>query len=565
MRLLLDRPLGEDSQRVDGLGFEPYARAIGEAVVGADGPLTVGVFGEWGSGKSSLMGLVARYIETHYPEDVITIWFNVWRYEREEHPIVPMLATILARLEEEKSFLKKLPTARESLTNALRAMAFGFSANVKGKVPGLAEADFKFSAKDAITRAEALAQPVLDSSLYYNAYDQLNRAPIPEGHKVVVIIDDLDRCLPAKAIELLESLKLVLSQPGFVFLLGVSRAVLEGYLDHRYMTEFGIEGFEGRHYLDKIVQLPFYIPSHEGRMERFTDTIIEQLGDEIREDFKDVLPIISTASGANPRTTIRFVNNLLIDQQINDALAERKEMERIPLAIFAVTRVLQQRWRDLFARFVTSDELCREVGSWTLDTVVEHVQTNNEDVNVAATHLMTNADLRDLLLVSDSGKAWLKNDNGLREAATKYMRVQGRAQQLEPLDTNWRYDAFLSYNMADRSDVTKIVSVLQDSEVKIFWDATVEPGTDWEAELDKALQRSRAVVVFAGAGTPESKFQLRETIAAAERSAPLIPVIMDGADPNRLHPELGKRQWIDLRGKELDSETLRPLIRALKY
>ena len=61
--LLSDQALGElNGTRKDGLGFETYAKVLARAAIGTQGPFTIGVFGEWGSGKTSLMRLVEQQL-----------------------------------------------------------------------------------------------------------------------------------------------------------------------------------------------------------------------------------------------------------------------------------------------------------------------------------------------------------------------------------------------------------------------------------------------------------------------------------------------------------------------
>ncbi len=61
--LLTDQAVGDDgAERVDGLGFNAYAEVLARAAVGTRGPFTIGVFGEWGTGKTSLM----RTADAHY-------------------------------------------------------------------------------------------------------------------------------------------------------------------------------------------------------------------------------------------------------------------------------------------------------------------------------------------------------------------------------------------------------------------------------------------------------------------------------------------------------------------
>jgi len=269
LALLSDQPIGEGtSTAADGLGFKMYSRVLAETAIQTPGPFTVGVFGEWGTGKTSLMRLVEDHLSTR--KNVITVWFNAWRFESEEQPIVPLVATIVREIERNKDFLATLTDHGRSFLRGLRAVAYGFSAKSTVKVSGFAEIEASFVAKDMIERSENIApDPLLDRSIFFEAFQQLSKARIPDAARVVVLIDDLDRCFPDRAIKLLESIKLVLAQPGFIFFLGVARRVIEGYLQHRYEKDYGISGFEGYAYLDKIVQLPFHIPPHRKRISTF--------------------------------------------------------------------------------------------------------------------------------------------------------------------------------------------------------------------------------------------------------------------------------------------------------
>jgi predicted KAP-like P-loop ATPase len=76
--------------------------------------------------------------------------------------------------------------------------------------------------------------------------------------KLVVFIDDLDRCKPEKAAEIFEFIKVFLDIPGIVFILGLSDKVIERALRERYRY---LEGdFSASDYVKKIVQLPVDIP-----------------------------------------------------------------------------------------------------------------------------------------------------------------------------------------------------------------------------------------------------------------------------------------------------------------
>src|SRR6266404_2408228 len=98
LRLLEDEPV--PGHWVDELKLDSFARVIAGAAVGTHGPFNIGVFADWGQGKTSVLRQAQSLIESD-PKyvDVVTVWFNAWQYEKEEHVIIPLVASIVHRIE----------------------------------------------------------------------------------------------------------------------------------------------------------------------------------------------------------------------------------------------------------------------------------------------------------------------------------------------------------------------------------------------------------------------------------------------------------------------------------
>ncbi|MBK6794654.1 MAG: TIR domain-containing protein [Anaerolineales bacterium] len=566
-KLLNDLAVDEEkNSRTDGLGFQTYARVLGNAALGTEGPFTIGIFGEWGTGKTSLMHLMQSYLNTD--KNVITVWFNAWRYEKEEHPIVPLLATIIRELQLNRTFTQSLNNQGREFLNALRAVAYGFSAKSTIKVPGLAEIEASFVAKEMVERAESLSNdPLLGRSLYYEAFERLSAINIGGKKKIVVFVDDLDRCFPDLAIKLLESIKLVLSQAGFVFVIGVARTVIEGYLQHRYQKEYGLENFEGEFYLDKIVQLPFHIPPHHERVNQFCDSLLKQLDPADTNVFASILPTIANTTGGNPRATIRFVNNLLIDRAINHSLAETDEMESIPIEYFAVTRILQQQWFNIFSIIITSPEIAQEVSSWSKEQLSQYSQSENKDRSFLATRLLSDRLLSDLLL-STYGQSWLKDEN-IRNSTIGFLKHRTQEAEAYREHQERKYDIFISYQRKDKEHVDKIASALTQSNISVFYDMTsLLPGMDWEVEIKSALTNSKGVLFCFGKDTMKFGYVQKEIKVALDyvekspKDFRLIPILLPGADIETLPLEIKTYQWLDMRDGVSLEKTMQ-IVRAL--
>lgn len=86
----------DDPSPSPALGFDDYAASLAEIARLSRPQFAVGIFGAWGSGKTTLMRAIESDLKSH--DEVVNVWFNAWRYEREEHLIVPLLDTIREEL-----------------------------------------------------------------------------------------------------------------------------------------------------------------------------------------------------------------------------------------------------------------------------------------------------------------------------------------------------------------------------------------------------------------------------------------------------------------------------------
>ncbi len=274
-------------------------------------PLVVGVFGEWGSGKSRVLAELEEHFRQRAEaagEDqplTLPVFFNAWRFEAEEHLIIPLLKTaehkILdwqeGRRSKGKKALEWLRQKAEILEQASIALFYG----LKGKlaVPQVAEISFDpgaslDAAKERWKEIEAhRSSPIQEmASLYYDFQTHMEkltgRQDDHPGLNLVFLVDDLDRCLPEKAVQMLESIKLFLEVEGCVFVLAVDDEVVSRGISHRYrdynenaqgaydsiaysLDPDRYDTFQGNRpprlpppitgaeYLEKIIHLPFRI------------------------------------------------------------------------------------------------------------------------------------------------------------------------------------------------------------------------------------------------------------------------------------------------------------------
>ena len=457
LKLLNDQAIGEPGiDREEGcLVSIPMPMMKAGAALGTDGPFTIGVFGDWGTGKTSLMRLIQRKLDDYEEEEVITVWFEAWRYAREEHLIIPLVSTIIGEVEK-RSNKSNEPSRYKKVLNALRSVVYGISFKAKFGLTDANSVEFNASIKDMVEREEQLTKEetediLIEQSLYFDAYDALSKLSADENPaKIILLIDDLDRCLPNVAIRLLEGIKLVFAQQGFVFVLGISRRVFDGYLRKIY-DDFGMSDFKAQEYLEKIIQLPFAIPPHSARMESFASSLLEQLEEDDAKNLEETLPMIGIACAYNPRVTIQFVNNLLIDTAISAG--------NIEIGYFAITRSLQQRWNRVLNLLTISNEsniLADKTVEWL--TIVDGTVPipSNDDLDgsvLELANLLRHDGALQSLLQTHQGQHWLKNHD-LRLNAVQFIHEQ-REEPIEKETINRLIFALKYGNVHDSNEAYK--------------------------------------------------------------------------------------------------------------
>jgi hypothetical protein len=319
LRIQSDEPVA-----IDALDREKFAFALAKVVETCDTPLVIGLYGTWGIGKTSLM----RQIEAalHESLHVRTVWFDPWQHQFDEDPAVALLHTMVSQLGLGDEGKKILTVIAAALGSVLLKATTTLNADDLQRLGERYEEE-RFQVREKQVRLRE----------YFGA---LIEHASENGKHRLVFIDDLDRCVPELVLKVLEALKLYLSLPNCVFVLGVDRSALECSIRHRYKDQEIREA----DYLDKIVQLPFTIPPIvRESMKRFVGTLLEG-------PLATATDLLVAGLGDNPRQVKRFVNTLLL----NHELAAGSFGEGYDARMLAAVLVIQYRRPDLF-KAATSD------------------------------------------------------------------------------------------------------------------------------------------------------------------------------------------------------------------
>jgi len=315
---------GDSPTIEDGLGFDEYADILLGMIGNFDtrSPLTIGIHVRWGSGKTSLM----RMVEAKFEDDkkVKTIWFNAWAYGRDEPIGLALLQQILIEFQKEDGLEEKGKTL---LRNVVK---LGTDAVLrKTTTMTLKEAESLFESSVGI------------KSTLRDDFEAAIDECLEDGGRLVVFIDDLDRCLPEKTIEILEVLKLFLDVPKCIFVIGVEKEAIERGIEVRYKSKEQKIPISGQDYIEKIIQIPFVLPPiREDDMADF----IENLGIGNRE--KGYVKIVAKGTGCNPRKVKMFLNVLRIRLAIAERIVERIEPGR-SAKLFVFEYVFRDFYKDV--------------------------------------------------------------------------------------------------------------------------------------------------------------------------------------------------------------------------
>ena len=313
--LLSDSPILDPTQ--DRLGFTAYAEALAELIdsPGVSTPLTLSIDAAWGAGKTSLARLIERMV-CEWPQDRgdrphIVVWFNAWM-----HSDAPNLGTALAAVVGKtvaehrpawRRALQPLPSAMLSPEARSRRRAlwllvalvvavlvtflphtldlFGVSQQTArwaglGALAGIPIVGALLTGMLGVAQSAAAfvhdpsAQAATGSMSDVAAqFAKLVRTATGGHRRLVIFVDDLDRCEPERALQMCDLASLLLAVPGVVTVLLGDLVSLRSYAARHFATSDGAGGSPGdesghlathdayaRSYLDKIVQLDFSLP-----------------------------------------------------------------------------------------------------------------------------------------------------------------------------------------------------------------------------------------------------------------------------------------------------------------
>ncbi len=349
---------GDPERERDTLGLIPYAEALRDFIHDCETPTTVGIQGEWGVGRTSLMNMLrgdgrggqgglldARRCKV--------VGFDCWPYaqfERYDHLAATCFFALCGALgkvlEAEPAIdtgaLKEaLAAAGGRLERVTRQLGEWQHGGVGRQAPAAAHIDIS---------GQMLA--------FRSEFEQLVTLWTAggAGRRIVIFIDDLDRVRPVRALELLEAINNFIDVEGCVFVMALDYDCVQQGIREKLGT--GLQRLRGKAFFDKLVQLPFMVPTKSYRLDDYIFDLLGKAGLDRAVNLRDepdtrrfFLDITRCTVGRNPRSIKRVINCTRLLEQIHRHNSGRPTIAHEYKILYALTS-MQVAWPELFQHLV---------------------------------------------------------------------------------------------------------------------------------------------------------------------------------------------------------------------
>ena len=380
---LTDRPVG--SLNEEALGVKDYVDALSQFIESCETPMTIAIQADWGAGKTSMMNLAKEKL-SNSTSKIDTMWFNTWQFSQfdmgDDLPI-SLLSQFVKRLggEDSGEVIKKLASWTKKAGKAVLSTAAGNLISGADKIVSAAFED-QLDTSEQIVKLKEELESIVQKKI------------AKEGHdRIVIFIDDLDRLVPEKAVELLEIMKLFLDIPRCVFVLAVDYNVVIKGLEKKFGTS--VDDLKGKSFFDKIIQLPFNLPVAQYDVNKYFKELLNGKFEYEDDDIETFVSLANNSVGFNPRSMKRLFNSLQLLNMVaasknilgTDSVATAQEKQRILFAILCLQTAYEPMYRFMLKHkskldmefFDTFSELASLKESEYYDEVRKELRLQEDD------------------------------------------------------------------------------------------------------------------------------------------------------------------------------------------
>lgn len=288
----------------DALGREKSGKSLSALLDRIEDPLVVALDGRWGTGKTYFL---KRWVGAHQTQNdgkALTLYFDAFANDYLSDPLVALVSALADRIP--KDDVPKLMQLKEAASKFVKPLAkiglniatFGATEALNDLGDAVAQAintEAKHIIDDVWRREEGRQQAM---QAFRDALSALvDGQGEDDARPLVIVIDELDRCRPDYALEVLEVIKHFFAVPMVHFVLGVNLSALENSVKARYGN-----GIDAGAYLQKFISMTYALPDRVGNRHQEIPTVLSyakqtaqamKLPKEFEEEIVDMqLPVV---------------------------------------------------------------------------------------------------------------------------------------------------------------------------------------------------------------------------------------------------------------------------------
>lgn len=249
--------------KFDILSREPFVEQVVKLIENISGNNVTTCFainGEWGTGKSFVLDMLENELSKIQSKETLTkkyfiIRYNCWKYDYYEEPLIAIVSTIIAEIEEK---ITLFPDSKEKQEILGMFKAAGVSLLSLANTAFKAKTDIDIqNAVETVINGEKEGAAKFDKEHAYDTYLDLNKVidklaellqSVAARYTVIIIVDELDRCIPEYAIKVLERLHhLTEEKSNIITIIAIDKKQLDCSVGHLFAFE------EGNKYLEKFI------------------------------------------------------------------------------------------------------------------------------------------------------------------------------------------------------------------------------------------------------------------------------------------------------------------------
>ncbi len=304
---LSDFPITKNED--DLFNFKHYAKKVQKIIQNNSDntePLTIGVYGKWGEGKTSFLNLVEKQIDlgekVEGQKGVLKYHFNPWRYSTEDEMLFDFFDGLSKMmLVEQDTKVQKIAKRITEYYNYIEKI------KLKGKV-GLT-ARIIYSLANIFKKKDITLDKLIEA---------INTKLKDSKYKIVVFVDDIDRLDKDEIYTILKLIKLNANFNNFVYIVALDENHVAKAIGQRY----GVNTEDGKLFLEKIINIPIHLPKIEtADFKRFFKIKLEEIFDSLgfsdrndreEQEFGEVIREFRVQYFKNGREVIRVLNSFFV-------------------------------------------------------------------------------------------------------------------------------------------------------------------------------------------------------------------------------------------------------------